>query len=108
MLGDLPDTFNDAKVSYNFMNGLLVKNTHDITIMCEPKVFRVLTEKKSKPVENMFAFAVDFINNENFSKKIKNSGKKSLNHRPTTKTRKTGMRSRPSTTNSRRASNFAT
>ena len=55
-----------------------MKNTHDITIMCEPKVFRVLTEKKSKPVENMFAFAVDFINNENFSKKIKKLWKKEL------------------------------
>ncbi len=44
-LDDLLPTLEDAQTIYKFMDRVLCKGTQDITIMCEPDAYRLITQK---------------------------------------------------------------
>jgi hypothetical protein len=59
-LDDLLPTLDDAQTIYKFMDHVLCKGTQDITIMCEPDAYRLITQKKAKTEKSVFELAVDF------------------------------------------------
>jgi hypothetical protein len=59
-LDDLLPTLEDAQTIYKFMDRVLCKGTQDITIMCEPDAYRLITQKLAKTEKSVFELAVDF------------------------------------------------
>ena len=70
MLANLPKTIDDARKTLDFLEKLLVKNSHDITIMSEPRTYRLLTNEKKKPIQTMFELGADFKHVQEFKRKI--------------------------------------